>query len=155
MENLIIAISQFDRPVNLLKINLSTGEREIISSDDVEAKDVTFGLFDFEENDSVLNTVALIATPKGPLLFLKDEKYYPEIKKTKIKITNQEEYFYFQILHEDKHVFGLFYEEKFGIGSHPYNNTREDVDFYYWLCQNVNNPLLYKTYTREITYLKK
>ncbi len=154
MQNSIIAISQFDKPVNLLRFDLSTGERKVISFADVDRNDVTFGLFDFEENENDLNTVALIATPTGPLLLLKNIQYRPEINKTEIKISNHEKFFHFQIFHEKKHIFGLFYQEKFGIGLHPYNNTREDIDFYYWLCQNINNPLLYKTYTREIIYLK-
>ncbi len=59
---------------------------------------------------------------------------------------------HFRILHEDRHVFGMFVEPKFGIGLHPYSNEREDIDFHYCLSTKVENPDFYSTYTREIVY---
>ena len=58
------------------------------------------------------------------------------------------------MLHGERCIFEFFYEEKFGIGLHPYSNTREDIDFYYWVAQNINNKELYQLYSREITYVK-
>lgn len=154
MTNSIVAVSQFDGTVKLLTIDLSTGERQVISADVVNEDDITFGLFEVEQSEAELNSVALLATPEGPLLFLKDIRYQPDIKKTKIKIEDNGDFLHFQILHEENHVFGLFYEEKFGIGLHPYNTSREDIDFYYWLCKKINMPQFYQTYTKDIKYVR-
>lgn len=155
MANTTVDISQFDGSVNLLKIIISTGEREITPADEVNKDDIAFGLFEVEKSEFDLNSVALLATPDGPLLLLKEIQYRPDISKTKIKINADGKFVHFQILHEKNHIFGLFYEEKFGIGLHPYNNTREDIDFYYWLCKKINMPKFYQTYTKEIKYLEQ
>jgi hypothetical protein len=154
MEKRLVAVRQFDGSVELLKIDIMSGEREIIPFSAVEKNRVAFGFFEIEKNEAELDTVALVATPDGPLFFLKDLKYFPEIKKTKIKINQDGDFFHFQILHEGHHVFGLFYEEKFGIGLHPFIHTREDFDFYYWLRTIIDNPEFYQKYTREIRYYK-
>ena len=153
MENSVVAVSQFDGTVGLLRIYLTTDEREIIPAAEVNEDDIAFGLFDVEKSETELDSVALLATPDGPLLLLKEMQYRPDINKTKIKIENDGDFLHFQILHGENHIFGLFYREKFGIGLHPYNNNREDIDFYYWLCRKINMPQFYKTYTKDIKYL--
>lgn len=149
----MVAISQFDRDMQLLRISLSTGERDIIPSHLVDEDHIAFGLFDFEGGDKDLDSVALIATPRGPLLFLKDIQYRPDINLTKIQIEKDGGFFHFKISHDKNYIFGLFYKEKSGIGLHPYNHDREDIDFYYWLCKNINTPLFYQAYTKDIIYL--
>jgi hypothetical protein len=155
MENTTIAISQFDGSVKLLRVCLATGERDLIPANEIHEDEIAFGLFDFEKSETGLDSVALVATPEGPLFFLKNMQYRPALNKTKIKIDSDGNYFHFQILHEENHIFGLFYKEKSGIGLHPYNRSREDIDFYYWLCKKINMPQFYQTYTRDIKYLKQ
>ena len=150
MQNKFIAINQFDGTVKLLKIELSTGNRHVIPAEGVDKTSIAFGLFEMESESE---TVALLATPGGPLLFLKDLQYRPEIGKTKIEVTDDGGFSHFQVFHDGGIVFSLFYKEKFGIGLHPYNNNREDIDFYYWLEKNHNDPKFYKVYTKEIHYL--
>lgn len=152
MENRFVAVRQFDGTVELLKINFATGEREIIPFNDIEKNKIAFGFFEIEKDKSELHTAALIATPEGPLFFLKDLKYFPKMGKTKIKINPNGDFFHFQIFHDGQHVFGMFYEEKFGIGLHPFINSREDCDFYYWLSTIIDNPEFYQKYTRDINY---
>ena len=152
MKNKSVAVRQFDGTVELLKIDFITGEREIIPFDSIEKDRIAFGFFEVEKKETEPETVALMATPEGPLFFLKDVKYFPKIGKTKIKIKSDENFFHFQILHEGNHIFGMFYEEKFGIGLHPFISTREDCDFYYWISTIIDNPEFYEKYTREIKY---
>jgi hypothetical protein len=35
------------------------------------------------------------------------------------------------------------------VGSNPYDENREDVDFYYWLSKNMENPKLYDFYRKN------
>jgi hypothetical protein len=153
MQNKFVAVSQFDGSVKLLKIDLATGEREIVPHDEVDEKQVTFGMFEVEKVNQELVSVVLLATPEGPLLILKDLHFRPEIESTKIEVKDDGQFSHFLVLDEGEPVFGLFYEAKFGIGLHPYLNEREDVDFYYWLSENINNPKLYQAYTKEIKYI--
>lgn len=153
MENKFVAVNQFDGAVHLLKIDMVTGDRKIVSADDLDESQVSFGLFESERESPDLESVALIATPEGPLLFLNDLKYQPKIGKTKIEVEDDGGISHFRVLHERQCIFGLFYKEKFGIGVHPYNNSREDIDFYYWLSRNIKNPKLYEAYTKEVKYV--
>ena len=56
---------------------------------------------------------------------------------------------HFMVSHDDQLIFELLYEEKDGVGSHPYNKSREDVDFYYWLSKSAGNPKLYNYYSKK------
>lgn len=152
MQGESVLLSQFDGEVKYLKIKLSTGDAQIIPASEIDKDKVTFGMFECEESASGLNCVALLATPQGPLMLLNDTRLYPDADKTKIKIKDDEDLSHFLVLHEGEQIFGLFYEKKFGIGLHPYNNTREDIDFYYWLSKNIGNPKLYKIYTKETKF---
>jgi hypothetical protein len=153
MEQNFVVLRQFDGDVKLLKIELSSGIRELVNIDEVARNKITFGTFESERNSPILESVALIATPEGPLLYLNDLKYVPEINRTKVEVEDDGKISSFRILHEDKFIFGLFFEEKFGIGLHPYNNAREDIDFYFWLSKNIDDPGFYKAYTRDIKYM--
>lgn len=110
-------------------------------------------MFEIERRDPNVDIVVLLATPDGPLLFLNGNQYCPEKGKTKISINDDENLSHLLVSHEGRPIFGLFYEKKFGIGLHPYNKTREDIDFYYWLCTKISNPKFYEVYTKDITYI--
>lgn len=153
MPSKFIAVSQFDGTVNLLKMDLSSGTREIIPADAVAEDDVSFGLFEIEKNAPEPDYLALLATPDGPLLVFKDGQYYPDLEQTRIEITGDGQYSHIRIFDDGDIVFGMFYEDKFGIGLHPYNRTREDIDFYYWLSKKINDPKFYTTYTKDIAYI--
>lgn len=150
----LVAVHQFDGCVKLLKIDLATGAREVVPSDVVMEDEVGFGFFEIETINTGLSTVALMATPAGPLLFLNELRYYPDVERSKIDIQDHKNFSTFTISHGERRVFEFSYEEKFGIGLHPYNNSREDIDFYYWLGKYINNPQLHEKYSREITYTK-
>ena len=147
-----IALTQFDSSVRLLLIDLVAIERRLIPAEMVNTKSICFGFFEVESETPTL-TVALFATPEGPVLLLNDLLYALSLEKTKIKISDEGKKTHFRILHENQHIFGMFMEPKFGIGLHPYSNEREDIDFYYWLSTKVGNPDFYSTYTREIVYV--
>lgn len=153
MQNKLVAISQFDGNVKLLQIDLTTGERWIVPYDKVGEQDITFGMFEVEKLEPEPESVALLATPDGPLLILKDLQFRPDVQSTTIEVKDEAEFGHFRVLDHDKLVFGLFYERKFGVGLHPYLNAREDFDFYYWLSKHINDPKLYQAYTREIKYV--
>jgi hypothetical protein len=153
MQGKFVAVHQFDGSVKLLKIDLGTGERQVVPHEAVDEKNVTFGMFEVEKVEPELETVALLATPEGPLLVLKDLQFRPDIQKTRIEIKDDGQFSHFLVLDNGEPVFGLFYEPKFGIGLHPYLHERQDFDFYYWLSKNINNPKLYQSYTREIKFL--
>ncbi len=153
MQNKFTIISQFDNDVNLLKLNLSTGTGQVISSENINEDQISFGMFEIENHELHIDLIALLATPDGPLLFLNGNQYRPEIGKTKISIKDEENLSHFLISHERHPIFGIFYEKKFGIGLHPYNKNREDIDFYYWLCKKISTPALYKVYTKSIIYI--
>lgn len=138
-----VALSQFDGTRQLLEIDLASGARQLIDAD--ADSDTAFGLFDAESGQHFL---ALVATPRGPLLMFKDAQYFPQLGKTSIVITDGLAYSHCRILHDGALVVELAYQRKHGIGLHPYNRTREDIDFYYWLSKNIGNPALYATYTR-------
>jgi len=87
------------------------------------------------------------------LLYLDDLRYVPKIHRTKIEIKDDESISSFRILHDAQLIFELFFKAKCGIGLHPYNNTREDIDFYFWLGKNINDPEFYKAYTKGIKYM--
>lgn len=147
-----IAISQFDGTVKLMKIELSTGKREIVAAKEIDEDKIAFGLFEVEESNNLAESIALVATPDGPLLIFNDTLYRPGVETT-VDVVDQGDFSHFRILHDGKPVFGMFYKEKFGIGLHPYNRNREDIDFYFWLKNKINEPKFYQTYTREITFL--
>lgn len=153
MEKDIVALRQFDGGVKLLKIELWRGMRELVSIDEVAKHKITFGTFECEQTGPVLQSVALIATPAGPLLYLDDLRYVPKIHRTKIEIKDDESISSFRILHDAQLIFELFFKAKCGIGLHPYNNTRKDIDFYFWLGKNINDPEFYKAYTKGIKYM--
>ena len=153
MENKSVVINQFDGTTKLLRVDIKTGRREIVSADKFANDKFSFGLFEVEREGENIESVALLATPDGPLLFLNEMQYRPEINKTKIKLRDDGKFSNFRILHEENFIFGLFYEQKFGIGLHPYNNNREDIDFYYWLSKNINNPKFYEIYTKEMQFI--
>lgn len=149
-----IVLAQFDAPVHLLRVDLLSLERQLISAATVDEQKISFGFFEVEREAPQLDTIALFATPDGPVLLLNDLLYPPVLGKTKIKLIDEDEQSHFRILHDNQHVFGMFVSSKFGIGLHPYNNEREDIDFYYWLSTQVQNPDFYSTYTREMTYFE-
>lgn len=154
MQDKFVAVPQFDGSVKLLKINLATGERELVQHDEVDEKQLAFGMFESEKAVPELESVALLGTSEGPLLILKDLQFHPDIETTKIEVKDDGDFSHFLVLDEGRPVFGLFYTAKFGVGLHPYLHTREDFDFYYWLSKNINNPKLYQSYTRELKYLR-
>jgi hypothetical protein len=154
MQNKFVAVEQFDGSVELLKIDLATGERQIVAHDELDEKDVAFGMFEVEKIEPEVESVALLATPEGPLLILNDLQYRPDIQNTRIEVKDDGKFSHFLVLDDGEPVFGLFYEKKFGIGINPYLNEREDIDFYYWLSKNINNPKLYQVYTKEIKYIE-
>jgi hypothetical protein len=138
-----ITLSQFDGTRQLLQIDLVSGEQQIIPA--AADRDTAFGMFEAEDNQHFL---ALLATPDGPLLLFKDCQYRPQLDKTSITITDGPAYSHCCILHDGALVVELAYQSKHGIGLHPYNRDREDIDFYYWLNQHIGSPALYATYTR-------
>ncbi len=137
-----IALSQFDG-TQQLKIDLSTGDRQIIPV--AATGDNAFGMFDAEDGQQLL---ALLATQDGPLLIFQDAQHRPQLGKTSIAIIDEGDSSHCRILHDGALVMELAYQRKHGIGLHPYNRSREDIDFYYWLSKNIGNPALYATYTR-------
>lgn len=149
MHDGFVVISQFDGDVNFLRLNLSEGSAEVVSSDKIGKDNVSFGMFEFERGESRNDYVALIATPEGPLMFLNGLRYSPHIDQTDVKISDDGEFSHFLVLHDQAPIFGLFYKKKFGIGLHPYLHSREDFDFYYWLSKNIKNPKLYESYKKE------
>lgn len=152
MLNRYVMLTQFDGDVLMLKIEMSTGHRQVLKTRDMSGADTSFGMFEVESDQQGSPTVALMATPKGPLIIFNGEFYYPNEEKTTIEIKDGKSESHMQILDGGVHVFGLFYKEKFGIGLHPYNRNREDIDFYYFLKTKINDPMLYKTYTKDINY---
>jgi hypothetical protein len=138
-----IALSQFDGSRQLLKIDLVSGARKLIPAQ--ADSDTAFGMFDAENGQHYL---ALVATPDGPLLMFKDAQYRPQLGRTRIDITDGLNYSHCRILHDGALVVELAYQIKHGIGLHPYNRDREDIDFYYWLSRHIGDPDLYATYTR-------
>lgn len=138
-----VTLSQFDGTQQLLKIDLASGTRQIIPA--AAGSDTAFGMFEAEDNQHFL---ALLATPDGPLLLFKDCQYRPQLDKTSIAITDDENHSCCRILHDGALVTELAYQRKHGIGLHPYNRDREDIDFFYWLSQHIGSPALYATYTR-------
>ncbi len=154
MENHIVALGQFDGTVKLLRLNLANGERAIISSDGVESSKIARGMYDAEGEGAEMETVAMVATPEGPLLMLQDRPYRPSVDDTKIVVQDDGQLCHFTVFDQDEPIFGLFYEPKFGIGLHPYANEREDIDFYYWLSKNINDPHLHQVYTQPITFFE-
>lgn len=150
MQNKIVAVNQFDGTVMLLKIDLGSGDREIVSVDAVAQDKVAFGMFELEEGTSDLQTVALIATPDGPLLLLNERQLYPDVASTSIVVKDEGQNSQLLVFNDGELVFELFYQPKFGIGLHPYLHEREDYDFYFWLSKNMNDPGLYRSYTQEI-----
>jgi len=153
MQKKIAVISRFDNDTSLLKLDLSTGAGQLISADDINEDQISFGMFEIEKRQPHSDIVALVATATGPLLFLNEMQYALAMGKTKISIKDDEIFSHFSISHDGRPVFGLFYEKKFGIGLHPYNKSREDIDFYYWLYKNIMNPNLYTIYTKEVKYV--
>lgn len=148
-----VLLSQFDGQVEFLKIKFSTGDAQIISASEIDKDKVSFGMFEYEENASGLNCVALLATPQGPLMFLNHMRLYPKADKTTVEIKDDENLSHILVLHETRPIFGLFYESKFGIGLHPYNSARRDIDFYYWLSENIGDPKMYEIYSKEIKFV--
>ncbi|RFP21666.1 hypothetical protein D0T25_10455 [Duganella sp. BJB488] len=153
MPNRFIAVAQFDGTVSLLKMDLSSGEREIVPLGAVAEDDVAFGLFEAERGKSGLESLALVATPDGPLLTYSGQLYYPKIDRTHIEIAGDGNYSHFRLLDGAAVVFELPYENKFGTGLHPYLRTRDDIDFYHWLGGRINSPEFYTAYTRNIRYI--
>lgn len=150
-----IAIRQFDGCTKLLKVDLSTGEYEIVLADEIDKEKITFGLFEIEEGKHSAEFVALVATPGGPLLISTGILYRPLIAKTQAVIVDDDRRSRFRILHEGSPIIELSYEEKWGIGLHPYASSRDDIDFYFWLAGHIDKPEFYRAYTREIVYLDK
>jgi hypothetical protein len=138
-----ITLSQFYGTQQLLKIDLASGTRQIIPA--AAGCDTAFGMFEAEDSQHFL---ALLAKPDGPLLIFQDGQHGPQLGKTSIAIIDEGDYSHCRILHEGALVMELAYQCKHGIGLNPYNRTREDIDFYYWLSKNIGNPALYATYTR-------
>lgn len=153
MKEKFIAVYRYNNSVEVLKICLATGNFEIIAADGVDKSKVAVGFFEIEKNQSEQDCVALIATPDGPLLIMNSTQYVPKIVETKIEVIDGEKFSHLLISDDGKNIFGLFYEEKAGVGSHPYNESREDVDFYYWLSKNIGNPKLYQHYKKDYVYL--
>ena len=154
MQQKIVVLSQFDGSVKLLKIDLETCHRKIVPSKDVDENEIAFGFFEVEETAQYLDSVALVATPEGPLLILRDTRYYPSTETTEIQINDDAKSSSFLVFHEGRKIFELTYEAKFGIGLHPYNNSRADIDFYFWLSANIKSSGFYEKYTRDLKHLR-
>ena len=77
MEQKLVAISRFDGSVSLLKIDLLIGTKEIIPIHNVELDKISFGFYEQEKGAPPSDSIALLATPEGPLLFLDDLEYRP------------------------------------------------------------------------------
>ena len=148
-----IAVTQFDGTVTLMKIDLATGAREFVPSTEVDEEKVAFGLYEIEESGHHAESIALLATPDGPVLIFNDTLYHPDADETKVEIADQEAVSHFRVLHRGTPVFELAYEQKSATGLHPYARHREDVDFYFWLKSKVNDPDFYRVYTREIVFV--
>jgi hypothetical protein len=153
MQKRLVAVHQFDGNVRLLKMDLASGEREIVPRGEVDETQLTFGMFEAEKYEAERMSVALLATPEGPLLILNKLQFRPDVRNTRIEVNDGGQFPHFLVFDEGEPVFDLFYEHKFGIGLHPYLHERADVDFYYWLSKNINNPELYQAYTKEIAYM--
>lgn len=148
-----IAIRQFDGATELLKVDLSTGGYGIVSAQEIGKEKIAFGLFEREDGSRSPVFLALVATPDGPLLISNGIRYQPLIGKTQAVIVDHDGGSQFRLLHEGSPVLEIAYQEKWGIGLHPYANNREDIDFYFWLAGQIDQPKLYQAYTRETTYL--
>lgn len=136
-----------------MKIDLSTLAREIVPAQEMGEEKIAFGMFETEESNDPTAFLALLATPDGPLLILNDTLYRPNAKETTVEIANQGEFSHFRILHQGTPIFTMTYREKFGIGLHPFVQGREDIDFYLWLKNKINEPNLYRAYTRKIVFM--
>lgn len=154
MQNQIVALQQFDGTVKLLKLNLATGAREIIPAEGVEKGRIARGMYEDEGEGAELETVAMVATPEGPLLMLQHQPYRPSVEDTKIVVQDDVQLCHFIVFDQDQPIFRLSYEPKSGIGLHPYVNEREDIDFYYWLSKNINDPKLHQTYMQPTTFFE-
>lgn len=154
MKKNTVAISQFDGTSKILKIEITTGKGAVVSASEIPEEKISFGLFDIYGDNEEVDFVSLLATPDGPMLFFKEIQYRPEFGKTKIDLKDEGGISHFLVSHEGVPVFGLFYNDKFGIGLHPYNRERADVDFYYWLFEKVRNPNFYKVYSKNFILIE-
>lgn len=148
-----IGVYRYNNSVEVLKISLATCNFDIISANEVDRSKVSVGFFENEKNQNNTGCVALVSTPHGPLLILDSTRYAPKIATTKIEIIDGEIFSRLLIADKGENIFSLFYKGKTGFGSHPYNEFREDVDFFYWLSKNIGNPKLYEYYEKELVYL--
>lgn len=154
MEKCSVAISQFDGTGKVLKLEVATGRGEIVGSGEIPEEEISFGLFDTYGNNEVEDFTSLLATPEGPIIFFKNFQYRPEFGKTNICLRDGGGISHFLLLHEGIPIFRLFYKSKFGVGLHPYNKERNDIDFYCWLGMKVGDSNFYETYSKNLIFIK-
>jgi hypothetical protein len=149
MKKEFIFLKNYNNSVDALKFFLGTNDSVIVPASEVESAKFSTGFFEIEKRGGVTDITALVATPEGPLLILNAIQHFPKLGKTKIEVRDDEKSHHFLVFDDEKFLFGIFYEEKAGVGSNPYDENREDVDFYYWLSKNMENPKLYDFYRRN------
>jgi len=149
-ETKFIFLNRYNNSRDILKISLETSGSKIVSANEVDNKKISTGFFEAEKRNDGIDIIALVATSAGPLLIFNSLQYFFELGRTKIDVGGSEKLSHFIVSHDSELIFELLYEEKVGVGSHPYNQGREDVDFYYWLSKNAGNPKLYDGYSKKM-----
>jgi hypothetical protein len=142
-------LRRYSNSVDLLQISTNANDMKIVSAEGVEKNRIAEGFFESEGREKITSITALMATPNGPLLILNFARYYPKLEKTKIEVDDCGKLSQFLVFDGGEILFQLFYEEKVGIGSNPYDQNRDDVDFYCWLSKNAKNPKFYDYYCKE------
>lgn len=95
----------------------------IVSAEGVQKNRIAEGFFESEGREKITSITALMAKPNGPLLILNFARYYPKLEKTKIEVDDCGKLSQFLVFDGGEILFQLFYEEKVGIGSNPYDQN--------------------------------
>lgn len=141
-------LRSFDRHAEMLAYDVDRRLFRVIERKDFERLGVprTFGAFTREGDD----VYGVFASPDGPVLFKNDVsrlgqfgRIEAEVRFGEDKSTHQ-----FELRDDGAELFSAIYRERDGVGTNPYDTSREDVDLFAMLASALKKPQFFENYTR-------
>ncbi|SRR5258708_1144870 len=150
-----VYLKSYDRYDEILEYRLPEGQFAILAQDKFSLRGIplTFGAF-CREGEQV---AGVFASPDGPVFFLDGQHVVGRFGQTSATVDDVTVQGLprrrFSFTHQEpasgKIKFRLYYKERLGIGTNPYDNEEEDIDLLAMIASGVRHETFFRLYTRE------
>lgn len=146
--NSIVYIDNYDKYALVLKLDLTSGQCEMISREAAKELGLKDGFGAAVEEGGA--TFGVYASSEGPVLFNNQNRMLAKFGITSASVERDVSSGInrFSVHNDGKYIFGTHYKERIGLGTNPYDREHEDIDLFQMIASGLKREQFFKNYAR-------